>query len=376
MKTKGKIKSKKVNILKIVLIVVVAIIMIAIAFVNLTTLPKYDNDKNVIYVGSMVKSHSVNYSDESGKGIIKNPMVKMMQMVWRFCDGGDKKKHAKQKPPKNIEIIKDINYLDDNNLYHTLDIMYPENIGKNEKLPVIIDIHGGGWMYATKDLNENYCRSLCDRGYVVFNISYRLVPDVNVNEQIKDVMSALKWISENIKDYPCDSDNIMLTGDSAGGMLSAYATVLLQSGELRNVFNTVDAELNINTLVLTSPVAFMKSAGLFSLYTKPLWGKDYKNSETYNYMDFDEILPYAKNMPPTYLITSSGDTLAQKQTLRLYELLDKNGVECELANYGEEYGKSLAHVFSVLEPFDKAGKDAIDGALNFFEENMKNKVNS
>lgn len=376
MKTKGKIKSKKVNILKIVLIVVVAIIMIAIAFVNLTTLPKYDDDKNVIYVGSMVKSDSVNYSDESGKGIIKNPMVKIMQMVWRFCDGGDKKKHAKQKPPKNIEIIKDINYLDDNNLYHTLDIMYPENIGKNEKLPVIIDIHGGGWMYATKDLNENYCRSLCDRGYVVFNISYRLVPDVNVNEQIKDVMSALKWISENIKDYPCDSDNIMLTGDSAGGMLSAYATVLLQSGELRNVFNTVDAKLNINTLVLTSPVAFMKSAGLFSLYTKPLWGKDYKNSETYNYMDFDEILPYAKNMPPTYLITSSGDTLAQKQTLRLYELLDKNGVECELANYGEEYGKSLAHVFSVLEPFDKAGKDAIDDALNFFEENMKNKVNS
>lgn len=376
MKTKGKIKSKKVNILKIVLIVVVAIIMIAIAFVNLTTLPKYDDDKNVIYVGSMVKSDSVNYSDESGKGIIKNPMVKIMQMVWRFCDGGDKKKHAKQKPPKNIEIIKDINYLDDNNLYHTLDIMYPENIGKNEKLPVIIDIHGGGWMYATKDLNENYCRSLCDRGYVVFNISYRLVPDVNVNEQIKDVMSALKWISENIKDYPCDSDNIMLTGDSAGGMLSAYATVLLQSGELRNVFNTVDAKLNINTLVLTSPVAFMKSAGLFSLYTKPLWGKDYKNSETYNYMDFDEILPYAKNMPPTYLITSSGDTLAQKQTLRLYELLDKNGVECELANYGEEYGKSLAHVFSVLEPFDKAGKYAIDGALNFFEENMKNKVNS
>lgn len=376
MKTKEKTKSKKVNILKIVLIVVVAIIMIAIAFVNLTTMPKYDDDKNVIYVGSMVKSDSVNYSDESGKGIIKNPMVKLMQMVWRFCDGGDKKKHAKQKPPKNIEIIKDINYLDDNNLYHTLDIMYPENIGKNEKLPVIIDIHGGGWMYATKDLNENYCRSLCDRGYVVFNISYRLVPDVNVNEQIKDVMSALKWISENIKDYPCDSDNIMLTGDSAGGMLSAYATVLLQSGELRNVFNTVDAELNINTLVLTSPVAFMKSAGLFSLYTKPLWGKDYKNSETYNYMDFDEILPYAKNMPPTYLITSSGDTLAQKQTLRLYELLDKNGVECKLANYGEEYGKSLAHVFSVLEPFDKAGKDAIDGALNFFEENMKNKVNS
>ena len=44
------------------------------------------------------------------------------------------------------------------------------------------------------------------------------MPDVNVNEQIKDVMSALKWIGENIDNYPCERENIMLTGDSAGGM--------------------------------------------------------------------------------------------------------------------------------------------------------------
>ena len=64
------------------------------------------------------------------------------------------------------------------------------------------------------------------RWYVVFDINYRLVPDVNVNEQIKDVMSALKWIGENIDNYPCDRENIMLTGDLAGGMSSLRQGVL------------------------------------------------------------------------------------------------------------------------------------------------------
>lgn len=374
MKTEEKVSKKKSKALKIVLIIVAAIVIVAVGFINLTTLPKYDDDKNVIYVGSMVKSKTIDYHDESGKGIAKNPIVKIMQMVWRFCDDGDKSKHAKQNPPKDIELISDIPYIDDGNYYHKLDIMYPNSISKGDKLPVIIDIHGGGWMYGDKGLNENYCRALADKGYVVFDINYRLVPDVNVNEQIKDVMSALKWIGENINNYTCDSDNIMLTGDSAGGMLASYASVLLQSEELRNIFETESADINLTALVLTSPVSYMKDGGWFSIYTKPLWGKGYKNSKTYEYMDFDKILPFAKEMPPTYLITSSGDTLAQKQTVKLYNLLKKNGVSCELANYGKEYGKSLPHVFSVLQPFEPAGKDAIDKELAFYKNAMKEKV--
>jgi acetyl esterase len=375
MKTKEKVESKKGKKLKIVLFVIAAIVIVAVAFINLTTLPKYDDDKNVIYVGSMVKSKTIDYKDKSGEGLTKNPIVKIMQMVWRFCDSGDKSKHEKQNPPQNIEIISDIAYIDDGNYYHKLDVMYPNNISENDKLPVIIDIHGGGWMYGDKGLNENYCRALADRGYVVFDINYRLVPDVNVNEQIKDVMSALKWIGENIDNYPCDRENIMLTGDSAGGMLASYASVLLQSEELRDIFDTESADIKLTALVLTSPVSYMKDGGWFSVYTKPLWGKNYKNSKTYNYMDFDEILPFSNEMPPTYLITSSGDTLAEKQTIQLYELLKKNGVSCELANYGKEYGKTLPHVFSVLQPFEPAGKDAIDKALAFYQNEMKQGVN-
>ena len=67
-----------------------------------------------------------------------------MQIVWSFCDGGDKGKHAKQNPPQNIEFISDIPYIDEGNYYHKPDVIYPNNISENNRLSVIIDIHGSG----------------------------------------------------------------------------------------------------------------------------------------------------------------------------------------------------------------------------------------
>ncbi len=369
-----KLKSKGLKALIIAVAVIASIAVIAALFIHITTLPKSEEDENAIYIGGMITSDTVDYQSEAAEGLDKNAVVKIMQMFWRFCDSGDKKKHAAQTPPDNVTEISDIAYIDDGNHYHKLDVMYPSNASAQDKLPVIIDIHGGGWMYADKDLNDNYCLGLASRGFVVFNISYRLVPDVTVGEQIQDVALALQWISQNMSNYPCDTENILLTGDSAGGQLAVYSAIILQSDELKSVFNTADVDMDITALLLTSPVSYMKSGGLFSVYTKPLWGKDYKDKPTYNYMDLDEIIDYAENMPPTYLITSSGDTLAHSQTLRAYELLQSKGVRCELADYDKEaFGKSLPHVFSVLYPYDEAGTTATESALDFYQQIMSEK---
>lgn len=90
-------------------------------------------------------------------------------------------------------------------------------------------------------------------------------------------------------------------------------------------------------------------------------------------MNLDQIIDFSQ-LPPTYLITSSGDTLAHSQTLKTAELLKSKGVECELADYGEVNGKKLVHVFSVLEPFDEAGTTAIDSAIKFYEKVMDEKA--
>jgi acetyl esterase/lipase len=312
----------------------------------------------------MLTSDTIDYSTDSADGLKNNLIIKIMQVVWKNCQSSDAKVHESQTPPTDIVKHKDIAYIDDGNMYHMLDVYYPENT--NEPLPVIIDIHGGGWMYATKDLNEYYCLALAERGYVVFNISYRLVPDVTVNEQLQDVAEALKWISENTSNYPCDTSSIMLTGDSAGGQLAIYSAIIMQSPELQEIFGTVDIDMDITKLLLTSPVSYMRNGGLFSIYTKPLWGKDYKNKSTYDYMDLDKIIDYVDTMPPVYLITSSGDFLAHTQTVKAYELLKSKGFTAELADYDKkEFNQSLQHVFSVLDPFDEAGKTAIDNALEY-----------
>lgn len=370
VKPKVNKKSKALRITGIILGIILAIAIIAVIFISIVTRQQKDTDENLVAVGGMVYSDTIEYkSEESGK-LDKKPIMKLMEMIWYFCADGDAKKHEKQTPPE-VEMIKDIPYMDDGNIYHLLDVFYPQGTAETEKLPVIIDIHGGGWMYATKDLNEYYCRAIADRGFVVFSISYRLVPDVTVNEQLQDCMTALKWINDNMSSYPCDTDSILLTGDSAGGQLSLYSAVLMQSEELRTTFQVADAGLDIDALLLTSPVPYMKNGGPLSIYTKILWGENYKDKPTYQFMDADEIIDYAQ-LPPTYLITSSGDSLANTQTHKTAELLESKGVKTVIKDYDAVDGKKLPHVFSVLFPFDEIGMEAIDDAVAFYRETINN----
>lgn len=370
-KVKEKKKHKGLKVLGVIILIIALIVGIGFGVIYYLTKPVDDTSDKAINVGGMLTSQSIDYKEASADGLENDLIVKIMQVSWKFCDKSDKKRMATQTPPENVVKIKDIPYIDDGNPYHKFDVFYPEGKIAKEGLPVIIDIHGGGWMYATKDLNEYYCMELAKKGYCVFSISYRLVPDVTVNEQIKDCTEALAFIRANMKDYPANKKTVMLTGDSAGGQLALYSTILNNNPDAREIFGTVDTKLNIKCLLLTSPVTYAKSGGWFSIYTKKMWGKDYKTKSTYNYMDLNEIMELANDMPPTYFITSSGDTLAHDQTVNAYNYFVEKGYECEIEDFTDlRDGKKLPHVFSVLDPFDEYGQKAIDNALDYYQKSL------
>ena len=370
-KVKEKKKHKGLKVLGVIILIIALIVGISFGVIYYLTKPVDDTSDKAINVGGMLTSQNIDYKEASADGLENDLVVKIMQVSWKFCDKSDKKRMATQTPPENVVKVKDIPYIDDGNPYHKFDVFYPEGKIAKEGLPVIIDIHGGGWMYATKDLNEYYCMELAKKGYCVFSISYRLVPDVTVNEQIKDCTEALAFIRANMKDYPANKKTVMLTGDSAGGQLALYSTILNNNPDAREIFGTVDTKLNIKCLLLTSPVTYAKSGGWFSIYTKKMWGKDYETKSTYNYMDLNEIMELANDMPPTYLITSSGDTLAHDQTVNAYNYFVEKGYECEIEDFTDlRDGKKLPHVFSVLDPFDEYGQKAIDNALDYYQKSL------
>lgn len=370
-KVKEKKKHKGLKVLGVIILIIALIVGIGFGVIYYLTKPVDDTSDKAINVGGMLTSQNIDYKEALADGLENDLIVKIMQVSWKFCDKSDKKRMATQTPPENVVKVKDIPYIDDGNPYHKFDVFYPEGKIAKEGLPVIIDIHGGGWMYATKDLNEYYCMELAKKGYCVFSISYRLVPDVTVNEQIKDCTEALAFIRANMKDYPANKKTVMLTGDSAGGQLALYSTILNNNPDAREIFGTVDTKLNIKCLLLTSPVTYAKSGGWFSIYTKKMWGKDYETKSTYNYMDLNEIMELANDMPPTYFITSSGDTLAHDQTVNAYNYFVEKGYECEIEDFTDlKDGKKLPHVFSVLDPFDEYGQKAIDNALDYYQKSL------
>ncbi len=347
----------------VVIGIIIFLLLLANIIVHKKTLPRRSDAPDMIPIGGMVCSDTYDYGKNADKKLMRSPIVRLMQLLWINTSKSDAENHSKQTPPENITEITNIPYVNDGSIFHLLDVYYPA--GTTEKLPVIIDVHGGGWMYGDKELNKLYCLALANRGYTVFNISYPLCPDVAVDEQLRDVMLALQYIGKHIEEYPCNVSDILLTGDSAGGQLSAYAAVLNESEELRSVFGAVGSELHFSGLLLTSPVPSMNAGGYMSLYTKRLWGSNRKEKPCFQYANLKDIIGFAK-LPKTYLITSAGDFLGHDQTVAAYESIKATGVECKLADFGGEEGKKLEHVFTVINPYNEIGVKTIDDALQWF----------
>ena len=106
------------------------------------------------------------------------------------------------------------------------DVFIPDGA---KKLPGIIIIHGGGWASNTEDIMRGLARELIKGGkYVVASIDYRWLNTADgdakpntMNQLIEDCYGAILHIQEHAAEYGVNPNKIAVTGDSAGGHLSA-----------------------------------------------------------------------------------------------------------------------------------------------------------
>ena len=126
------------------------------------------------------------------------------------------KKSVQSDKPEETTIYRDIPYVTNGHERQKLDLYLPQS---ENKLPVIIWVHGGAWLAGSK--NDFVPLDYLSDGYAIASINYRLSQHAVFPAQIEDCKAAVRWLRANAKKYNLDPARFAAWGASAGGHLVA-----------------------------------------------------------------------------------------------------------------------------------------------------------
>lgn len=128
-----------------------------------------------------------------------------------------------QEPYKDIAVQRDVSYGSDER--HRLDVFTPQkgSSEKGGKRPVLIFVHGGGFVAGDKKrpgtpYQDNVAVWAVRNGMIGVNITYRLAPDHQWPSGAEDVGASIEWVRENIASQGGDPKQIYVMGTSAGAV--------------------------------------------------------------------------------------------------------------------------------------------------------------
>ena len=140
-----------------------------------------------------------------------------------------------------VEWIRNLPYAD-GHARHVLDVYRPA--GGCTHAPVLLQIHGGGWMLGNKHEQAlPLIYHLAQRGWVVVTPNYRLSPKARFPAHLVDCKRALAWVRQNISAYGGDPGFVAVTGGSAGGHLTALMALTGNDARLQPGFEDVDTSV-------------------------------------------------------------------------------------------------------------------------------------
>ncbi|MFO1002423.1 MAG: alpha/beta hydrolase [Planctomycetaceae bacterium] len=109
-----------------------------------------------------------------------------------------------------------------------LDLHYPDCYRAEERYPLVVFTHGGGWTTGSKTLGDRGVRfkgvrALTAEGFCVASVSYRLWTkdgDIMIRDCVTDAKDALRFLALNACELSLDPDRVFTVGDSAGGQIA------------------------------------------------------------------------------------------------------------------------------------------------------------
>lgn len=253
---------------------------------------------------------------------------------------GDKPQNAVHYP--GIVRVQNIAYSDKSETLTVGDLYFRREMLSDEKLhPVLLYIHGGGFIKGDKDYRVTNSEFFAHHGYFVYNIDYRMPPEISLTENFSDIIDAFNYIDKLAETYPIDTNKIVVSGDSSG----AYQTAMLASfafdDELRLLLdlpqiNRKPAALSLMCglydleKLLSGPSIFGIVPETASMILGFKVNKDMSNVSDYEYINFvSPVRLVNEHWCPVFLAWANEDVLCAGQGPVLAEQLEQFGVQHE-----------------------------------------------
>ena len=239
------------------------------------------------------------------------------------------------------------------------------------KLPVIINIHGGGFFYGDKELYGLYSADMAERGFAVVVFNYRLCPENLYPAPLVDINNVTKWVLANCQEFNFDRDRIFIVGDSAGGQLALNYTTILSNPDYAKLFAS-DFEVPPfipRAVCLNSALTNLVKDGKISEGAKEILtvylGSAKKIKKNAERLDVQKYI--TSKFPPVFVMTAPNDFLFN-EAKPLHELFLSRGVKSEYHLYGQPSDDWASHVFH-LNLRLPSGRLCNDDEADFLKKN-------
>lgn len=272
---------------------------------------------------------------------------------------------------RNLSLTKNIPYDFADKKGSDCEYIQQKTYGK--KRPVLIYIHGGGWVSGLKKVRRFYCYEYAEKGYFVVNCDYAYAPQQSHPKQLQQIFKVIEMIVLRRDELNVDTDQIVIGGDSAGAYLAAMVSAIACGNRYEDIGVTCSVrgkfKIAVNVLmcgaynvsrVIELPLPGMKTF-LMSYTNKTI--EQLRNGGRTS-LDLTEVI--TRDFPPTFIIKAEHDPLK----------VESDRLERMLSELGIEYGSYLAtgalsgHCFPLLCR-SKQGKQCLNSVQGFIEDYIR-----
>lgn len=253
-----------------------------------------------------------------------------------------------------------------------LDLHRPARIIRDA--PMIVWIHGGGFVSGRRSDVSNYAKILAGQGFLVANVDYTIAPEATYPTPIRQVSKALAYLTRESGRLGLDTSRMVLAGDSAGAQIAAQtAAVTVNPDYARRVGIAPGAKPSqiVGTLLycgVYDVTQMGRGGGILGWFVKSTtWAysgnRDWRDAKGFDTMS---ILPNLSSaFPPAFISAGNADPLGP-QSVALADALEAKGVKVERLFFPKDYQPPLGHEYQFDLDTD-AGKLALTRSTQWLE---------